>query len=179
MSAEVWTGPAAIAAGVLVVAGVAKTLRPGDTARALEAARLPGGSGLVRVGALVEAGLGGWALVSAAPAPMLAVAGSYAGFAIFLVVAMARGLPVSSCGCFGEPDVPPTWLHVGVDVAAGIAAMGAAVSKAPTVATVLADQPAAGLPYAALLVVGLLLTVLALTRLPRLRALGDAIGARS
>lgn len=179
MSPEVWTGPAAVAAGVLVVAGVAKALRPGDTARALRAAGVSGGAARVRTGALAEAALGAWALGWAHPVAMVLVASSYTAFTAFLMWAMARSLPISSCGCFGEPDVPPTKVHVGVDVAAGIAAAGAAISKAPSVAMVLGDQPWAGVPFALLVALGVALTILALTRLPRLHALGDAIGARS
>lgn len=179
MSPEVWTGPAAVAAAVLLLAGGAKVLRPDDTWRALESAGVPGGPALVRTGALAEAALGAWALGWAQPAAMALVALSYAGFTLFLAWAMARSLPISSCGCFGEPDVPPTTVHVGVDVAAGIAAAGAAISEAPSVAAILADQPWAGVPYALLVVLAISLTVLTLTRLPRLRALGDAIRIRS
>lgn len=179
MSPEVWTGPAAVAAAVLLLAGGAKVIRPGDTWRALESAGVPGGPALVRTGALAEAALGAWALGWAHPAAMILVALSYAGFTTFLVVAMARKLPISSCGCFGEPDVPPTKVHVGVDVAAGVAAVGAAISEAPSVAAILGDQPWAGVPYALLVALGISLTILSLTRLPRLHALGDAVGARS
>lgn len=179
MSPEVWTGPAAVAAAVLLLAGGAKVIRPGDTARALEAAGVPGGPALVRTGALAEASLGAWAVGWAHPTAMALVVLSYAAFTLFLAWAMARSLPVSSCGCFGEPDVPPTTVHVGVDVAAGIAAAGAAIGEAPSVAAILGDQPWAGVPYALLVALGVSLTILTLTRLPRLRALGEAIGARS
>ncbi len=68
-----------IAAGLLVVAGVAKAARPDDTARAM-AALLPGSPplrllrGVVRVGALAEAALGAVALAFPRPATAALVA---------------------------------------------------------------------------------------------------------
>ena len=78
-------GPYLIACTLLVVAGVAKAARPGDTSRALTGlvpvsqARM---ATVVRVGAVLEAALGAVALVAPRPATALAVAVSYGSFAV-------------------------------------------------------------------------------------------------
>lgn len=148
-------GPYLAACALLVVAGAAKAARPADTARAL--GQLAGGehwplarlSLLVRVGALAEAALGLAAglLVSAPLAGT--VAGSYAVFAAFVLVARARGGPLATCGCFGTPDTPPTALHAAVDGGLGAAAVVTAVGAgagARTVVTVLSGEPWHGVP---------------------------------
>jgi hypothetical protein len=121
-----------IAAGLLCIAGVAKAVRPGDTALAM-AALVPGRPPLrllrwvVRAGALAEAALGVVALAFPRPATAALVALSY--FAFFAVVAYARwrGGPLATCGCFGRPDTPPTALHLLIDLALAAAATAVAV----------------------------------------------------
>ena len=116
-----------VAAGLLVVAGVAKAARPDDTARAM-AALLPGPLPLrllrwrVRAGALAEAALGVVAVVFPRPVTAALVALSYVCF--FGVVAFARwrGGPLATCGCFGRPDTPPTALHLVIDLVLAAAA---------------------------------------------------------
>ena len=176
MSGAVWTGPAAVAAGVLLVAGAAKVVRPDDTARALRIAGLPARPGVVRLGALAEVGIGAAALLGGHAVPRILVALSYVAFTAFLLFAMARHLPLSSCGCFGEPDVPPTTTHVVVDLVAALAVGGAATVGAPGFVEVLGDQPLAGVPFAVLVAVGVAAAVLVLTTLPRLHA-ARSVGA--
>src|SRR5579871_2899030 len=100
------TGPVLVAAVLLVWAGAAKAWRPGDTARALAVAHLPATPAAVRALALVEVAVGVGAVVAGGPA-LAAMACSYGGFAAFVGVALRQGWPLSSCGCFGEPDAPP------------------------------------------------------------------------
>ena len=166
-----------IAAGLLVVAGVAKAARPDDTARAL-ATLLPGAPplrpvrGLVRVGALAEAALGVAAIVFPRPLTAALVALSYLGFAGVVAVARWRGGPLATCGCFGRPDTPPTVLHLVLDL--GLAAVAAGVATgAPSTGTLssqLAHQPWAGVPLLFVSGVGLWLTALALSALAALTA---------
>ena len=53
------------------------------------------------------------------------VAVSYLAFAGFVIVALRSGAPISSCGCFGKVDTPPSVVHVVLDVAfAGVAVGG-------------------------------------------------------
>jgi hypothetical protein len=64
-------------------------------------------------------------------APVL-LAASYAGFAWFVAGALRSGAPVGTCGCFDQPDTPPSALHVAIDAAFALAAAaGAAVGVEP------------------------------------------------
>lgn len=118
------------AAMLLAGAGIAKAARPGDTSRALGASLRwwphRAGPALVRLAAIGEAALGAAALVWPGRAVAGAVAFSYAAFVAFLLVARARGGPLATCGCFGQPDTPPTLTHVAVDAGAALAAAGVA-----------------------------------------------------
>ena len=166
-----------IAAGLLVAAGIAKVLRPDDTARALPAL-IPGGHapsqrwlrGAVRAGALAEAVLGLVALGAPRPLTAALVALSYASFAVVVAYTRARGGTLASCGCFGRPDTPATRLHVAVDLvlAGAAAAVAAGAPSGGSLATLLAHQPWAGAPLLFVSAVGLWLTFLALSALPAL-----------
>jgi hypothetical protein len=166
-----------IAAGLLVVAGVAKAARPDDTARAI-AALLPGAVSLrllrwlVRTGALAEAALGAVAIVFPRPVTAALVALSYLCFAGVVGLARWKGGPLATCGCFGRPDTPPTVLHLVLDLALAIAAaaVAAGAASAGTLAAQLAHQPWAGVPLLFVSAVGLWLTALALSALAALTA---------
>ena len=96
---------------------------------------------------------------------------SYLLFAAFVLVALGRGLPIGSCGCFGKVDTPPTPLHVVVDLGAVVAALGVALGDGTGLRTVLADQPLAGVPFLVLVLVGTYAAYNALTVVPQLRTL--------
>ena len=146
------------AAALLVFAGGAKVARPDDTARALRVS-----PHLVRGAAALEAAVGAGALVTG-PVLGYLVAASYTGFGVFVLTALRRGTPLSSCGCVGEPDTPPTVSHGVADLvlAAGSFAAASTSSRSPLarldVATVALAVVVAGLGY------------LVMSRLPRLRA---------
>jgi hypothetical protein len=169
-----------IGAGLLVVAGVAKTLHPDDTARAVSTL-VPGRTprarpslGLlrqsVRVLALTEVGVGLAALAHIGPVTGILVASSYALFAGEVAYAKARGGPLATCGCFGRPDTPATWLHVVLNLALAGAALVVGSSSAGgggrSIVAVLAHQPWAGAPLLFASAVGLGLTTVALSTLP-------------
>lgn len=164
-------GPFAIGAALLVVGGIAKALRPGDTTIALHLVGVPVPLVVVRIGGALEAGLGGWALLGASRLAAALVATSYLGFFAFVAVARVRRLPISSCGCFGRLDTPPHAVHLVLDAAAVAAAVAVAIDPGDGLRRVLDDQPASGVPYALLLVVGTVTALVAMTALPR--ALGD------
>ncbi len=171
-----------IAAGLLVVAGVAKASRPDDTARALvtlrSSRRAPGGRAVslrrmrlfVRTGALAEAVLGLIALLMPRPLTASLVALSYATFSVVVVVARRRGGPLATCGCFGRPDTPPTTVHLFVNLLLAVSAVVVAASAPAdgTVVSALAHQPWAGLPLLFVSAVGLWLSLLALSSLAAL-----------
>ena len=111
MSLPPVTAPFLAATVLLGAAGLAKAVRPGDTANALQAAQLPVGRNLVRIGSLVEVAVAVVALAVPGPVTAALVAAAYLMFTAFIVVALRRGWALSSCGCFGRSDSPPTRLH--------------------------------------------------------------------
>ena len=103
----------AVAALLLVAAGLSKTVRPDTTARALHVPPVA-----VRAGACAEAVIGVMTLLNLGGRITAAlVAASYLSFACFVTVALLQDRPLATCGCFGEPDTPPTLVHVVIDVA--------------------------------------------------------------
>jgi hypothetical protein len=170
-------GPYLVACGLLVIAGLAKAVRPGDTARAVRQVigRGPGvgpWSVAVRLLALAEAALGALALVLPQRAEALAVAGSYLGFTCFVGLARAVGGSLATCGCFGSPDTPPTITHAALTLVLAVGATGMAeVAPSGTMASVLGGQVAAGVPVVAASAVAGLLAWAVLSPLSRLGAL--------
>ncbi len=164
-------GPFAAFAVLLAVAGVAKAYRPLPTVRALRSVSLPASIANARTVTLLGAGeavLAVAALFTAGPIAPALVALSYAGFAIFVGYAMARGGSISSCGCFGKPDSPPTALHVVVNAGAALVAAAAAIWPAKSPVAELAASPGAGVALVALVLVIAGLAYLALAEWPRL-----------
>ena len=170
MTPTAWSGPLLAGAGLLVAAGVAKAWRPEGTARALEDAGLPIRTGWVRAAALAEALIGVAAAAIGGWLPASAVAASYGAFAAFVAVARRRGWVLSSCGCFGEPDSPPTILHVVVDLGLAGAALAAALAGGPAPLVLAARRPGWGIAMVALAAVVGGMCYLALSALPRLEA---------
>jgi hypothetical protein len=162
------SGPIAIAAVLLVAGGGAKAWRPSDTARALHMVGIRVPPGAVRAGAVAEVVIGVGALVVPGPVFPALVALSYLGFAVFVVQALRSGAPISSCGCFGKVDTPPSRVHVVLDglvvAAAAVVAVGGTDVSLPTI---LPDQPLAGVPFVMLVAVGAGLVFVAFTSLPR------------
>ena len=118
-----------IAAGLLVVAGVAKAARPDDTARALAALLPRHRRSLRRARWLVRARRAGGGRARCRrpgfprPATAALVAASYLCFSGVVAYARRRGGPLATCGCFGRPDTPPTALHLVLDLVLAAAAV--------------------------------------------------------
>jgi hypothetical protein len=160
------TGPALVAAALLVVAGAAKVADPANTVGALRAMRLPSSSTLVRCGAAVEAAIGVTAIVVGGAVPWALVAASYLAFAVFVVAALRAGTMIGSCGCFGHEDTPPHPVHVALDlVLAGVAAAAAVQGLVPAAA--IADDPGQGVVVVVLAGLSLALVYAAFVDLPR------------
>jgi hypothetical protein len=170
-----------IGCGLLMLAGVAKAVRPDDTARALvllasgRAWRVPSFKMMrqtIRVGALLEAALGACALLFPRPLTAALVAVSYALFVCTVVYARRHEGPLSTCGCFGRPDTPATRLHVVLNVA--FAATAIAVAMQPLhftgLVSLLTNQPWNGVPLLMVSGVGVWLASLALSPLAALEA---------
>jgi hypothetical protein len=163
-----WSGPLVVATALLGLAGLGKFARPAPTASAMRAMGLPVTPLVVRLAAGVEAVIG-FSAAATGRRPLVAAAGlSYLAFAGFVGLAIRRGRPIASCGCFGDPDTPPSWLHAAVDLMAALACFGAmAGDGAAGLRAAASAQPAAGLPFFLLCGVATNLGYLVLTALPR------------
>lgn len=128
MSVPAITAPYLAAVVLLGLAGVSKVARPGDTARALQSAGLPGSRTWVRAGALGELVVAGSAIAAPGVATGALVAACYAAFTAFVGVALIKRWPLSSCGCFGKPDTPPTRSHAVLNAGATVCSLWWAMS---------------------------------------------------
>ncbi len=165
---SVLAGPFVIASALILLGGAFKTVDPADTAYALRELGLAHPTVLVRVGGMAELVIGIGALVLGGPVFAALVALSYLAFAAFVALALRSGSPISSCGCFGKVDTPPSLVHLVVDLlAAGCAITVALAGDTVALPDVLADQPLFGIPFVLLAVTGIYLVFLSFTALPK------------
>jgi hypothetical protein len=174
-------GVVAAAGGLLIVAGVPKIRRPHETARALRSVGVKAArDGHVRLLAVAEVTLGVLAIATSSRLVVAAVAALYAGFTVFLVVALRGDGVVSSCGCSGRADTPPTWGHVVMTSAFTVACVVATVGGSTGLAQL--DWSGAlgtSAAVAALAAITTWLGWLVLTALPRLTAAARTAGTRT
>jgi hypothetical protein len=160
-------GGFAAMAGLLVLGGAMKVVKPNETANALGALGLPRARVLVRIGGAVEALVGAAALAFGGAILVALVALSYLAFTAFVLAALRNGSPIGSCGCFGEVDAPPTWLHAALTFATASVAALVAGSGSPSLVTVLGRQPWGGVPFLVLCATAGYLAFLVMAVLPR------------
>jgi hypothetical protein len=160
-----------VACGLLVLAGGAKAARPGDTARAIHSLTgLPALVVVVRFGAGAEALLGVAGLIHPTRAIAILVGASYVMFSGFVLYARAKGGVLSTCGCFGASDTPPTLTHAIIDLVLAASAVTVAWSVASGwLLSILSHQYGKGLPLVAASVLCGWLAYLVLSPLARLR----------
>jgi tellurite resistance protein TehA-like permease len=100
-------------------------------------------------------------------------------FAGFVIVIRLRHGAVSSCGCFGTPDTPATWLHAAINAfLAASAAVIALNEPGGNIVTVLRSQPGDGIPLLLAVGIGMWLVVLAFSRLAQLTAVRRTLVGR-
>jgi hypothetical protein len=163
----IWAGPFVTVAALLAVGGWLKLRRPAPTARALRAAGLGVLAPLARLLGAAEFAVGVGALVSSNRLLAAVVAGFYAGFAAFVLLALARGAHDTGCGCFGEDEGRPTVIHVALNAGAAAVAAAVAGGSGGGLAAAVRQQPLGGV---ALLLASAVCTALAyavMTVLPR------------
>ena len=167
-------GPFGAVALVLAAGAILKAWKPAATLGALEAVGLPGSSIAVRILSVVEAGIAIGALLVGHRLFAAMVALSYLAFTTFVVFAKLRDVPLSTCGCFGAVDTPPTPVHVVVNLASALVAGAVALDRGWSLPSVMADQPLGGLPFVLLTAITAYLAYLSLTVLPRLTSVRSA-----
>ena len=125
-----WTAPLLVASALLAVAGAPKVVHPTNTLGALRSVGLRVPPVAVRAFGAAETALGIATLLTGAHIVAALVALSYAAFSVFLVVALRAGGAVSSCGCIGRADTPPTRSHLVVTTALMVTSATAAIAGA-------------------------------------------------
>lgn len=155
------TGVHVTAAGLLAFGGALKVARPAPAARALRSLRLPISAIWVRLIGLGEVAVALSVLIAGGTTSFAAQAVCYVGFVLVALAFWHRG-ELPSCGCFGEVESPPSFLHVLVTAGGAIASIRAAAVAAP------APWHQPGAVAAGLIALGLV--YLLLVDLPRLLA---------
>jgi hypothetical protein len=174
--ASIITVTALLAAGLVLVAGVAKLARPIATRDALALTRVRSSLLLVRLLGTAEITLAVAVLLIGGRLPFAALALAYAGF---LVVSDRQRRAGRGCGCFGAPSTTVGPLHLGVDAVGMLAAASAAWIGAPGVPGLLPSGLLPAVATLGLLCLAVVLGQLTLTALPELlsvrsRAAGGA-----
>lgn len=143
---EALAGPFLASAALLVVAGAGKLVTPLPLARALRLSGLRVTVPVVRAGAAAEVLVGIAAIAAGSALAAAAVALSYAAFTGFVLLGLRRGGALSSCGCFGTADTPPTRTHVVVTGALALVAGAVALRPLGPLTEVLSGAPGVGIP---------------------------------
>jgi hypothetical protein len=155
-----------LAAALLVVAGAVKLANPRPTAQALVDAGIPARDPWGRTLGAVEVAAGAWALVGPSSGGAIALAAAYLVFAAFLAVVLVRNPGADSCGCAGSKAVPPSRIHLVLNVTAAGVASAYAVVDGPTAARWLSSLGWAAVPAVAGLALAGWLAVVVVTEVP-------------
>jgi hypothetical protein len=155
-----------LAAGLVALSGTVKQLHPRATAQSMLDAGLPGSIGLARGVGVIEILVGAWALAAPARGGALALGALYACFAAFLAYVLRSHPDAGSCGCAGPTPVPPSRLHLGLDVVAAASAFALALTASSGVLDWLRGFGWLALPIALGLGLAGWLAVIAVTRAP-------------
>jgi Methylamine utilisation protein MauE len=134
--------PLAAAAGLMLLAGLAKLRSPGPAQAALSAFGLPAGPMLARGIGAAEATVGALCLLAPGRPATIALAAAYLALGAATGVRLARGERQAPCGCFGNSAA----LHLGhLLLNLAFAAVAAAAFLAPptSLAQMLGRGPAA------------------------------------
>jgi hypothetical protein len=155
-----------LAAGLLVVSGAVKQLQPRATAQSMLDAGLPGSVALARAFGVIEIAVGMWALAAPARGGAVALAVLYASFSAFLGYVLREHPEAGSCGCAGPTSVPPSRVHLVLDVVVSIGTLAFAFTASEGVVGWLASFGWLALPIAFGLGVAGWLAVVAVTQAP-------------
>jgi hypothetical protein len=160
--ADVLTGPFAVAAIVVAVAGVAKLRAPAVAVGASRELGFRAGPRVIRAFAAAEVATGVWCLVAAGVAAA-ALACCYAGFAAISLLLVRRR---AACGCFGEGEAPASLAHPLISGALAAVCVLATVEAPHGIGWMLGRPAAQAIVLLIGIVAGAYATVLAYTQLP-------------
>lgn len=161
--ADILTGPFAVAAIVIALAGIAKLRAPAVAIAALSDLGLPAASAIVRMLGAAEIALALWCLLNPGLIQALALGCCYTAFAL---AALALTRRQAACGCFGEHEQPASFGHSAISAALAAVCFVAAAAGPHDAGWVLA-RPAGQAVVLALGIGGCAYaTVLAYTQLP-------------
>jgi hypothetical protein len=116
------------ASAVLLWSGVTKLRDPSGAIAAIASSGRSVAPAAVRAIGGVELLVGATALIVPAWPAAIAVAAIYLAFALFLGRLLIGDLAAETCGCAGSLDVPPSWLHVAMNLAAAGIALAVAIA---------------------------------------------------
>ena len=160
------SGPLYVVVGVLLVAGATKVVSPAVTATALRQMGIPSPRLSTRLLGAAEIVAGILAVATGEPLAWAAIAMFYAAFTLFVLWALQADRRVGSCGCFGQEDTPPTTGHAAFNAAAAALSTLAIVDPVRLVGLDLSAGEAS--LFVVLVITGIVMSILALTALPRL-----------
>jgi methylamine utilization protein MauE len=115
-----------IASGVLVVSGVSKLRHPDAVVPLLAVLHMPRILQRGRLFGLLEMGLGLAAGITSSRPLLIAEGGTYLAFALIISCVLAARVPLTSCGCSGSQQTPPSLIHVAVNLLVGTTVLIAA-----------------------------------------------------
>ncbi len=166
---SVLAGPFVIASALIVLGGAFKAVDPADTAYALRTLGLAACDGArARAAVRPRSSSASARSCSVAPCSRRSSRSRTSRSPRSSPSRLRSGSPISSCGCFGKVDTPPSLVHLVVDLlAAGCAITVALAGDTVALPDVLADQPLLGVPFVILAVTGIYLVFLSFTALPK------------
>ena len=155
-----------LATSLLLVSGVLKLVRPRATAQALLDAGLPGSRAVARGLGAGECAAAAFAAAAPARGGALALALVYFAFAGFVGSVLRTHPTAASCGCAGSKAVPPSLLHLGLDVVAAAAGLTYLAKHGPSVGVWFARYCWGSVPVLAGLVLAGWLVIVVVTEVP-------------
>jgi len=169
----------AAAAGLLLVAGIAKLRTPAPTRTVLASAGLPAVRVLTVCIGVAEIALGLAALLTESRVVLSFLAGAYLIFALVSLWQWRDG-SLESCGCLGETTAPPGPVHVAITATLAVLLIGAAASGGTESTRLLLEQlNATTLALGMALIALVQALVLSLTLLPGALAAWDPTQQRA
>lgn len=141
MVGELLWGFLYLAAGMLIYSGFQKMISPDGLTRSTRAAGLSWWNRWhSRLVGSVELLLGVAGLAASGPWRYLPIAVAYGVFAGYLMVLLKDPARRASCGCLSaRKEVPPSWLHVGLDLAVLVGVALGAIWPAPSLQVLLSS----------------------------------------